>query len=152
MRQLSSSAEAVDLSWELRALRMVKSTDEIEVHKRAGAIVAKMTGVIRDKFIPGMTELDLSAQIEHFFRMSGNGIVSSNQEGLVIASGVCSAGLNTLAGNKFDGICSGAGISPALPFGASFDVISSNTPILFDYGFVLDARLKPATFLNSTIQ
>jgi Xaa-Pro dipeptidase len=136
--QLSTHAEAVDLSWDLRALRMVKSDGEIKIHERAGKIVEQLTDVIRDKFIPGMTELEMSAHIEHFFRVNGNGIVKSNQEGLVISSGVCSAGLNTFAGNKFDGICSGAGISPALPFGASFCVIPPRTPILFDYGFVLD--------------
>jgi len=136
--QLSDNAEPVDLSWDLRMLRMVKSNDEIEIQKRAGKLAAQLTDVIVDKFTPGMTELELSAHIEHFFRVNGNGIVTTNQEGLVIASGVCSAGLNTLAGNKFDGICSGAGISPALPFGASFNVIPSHTPILFDFGFVLD--------------
>jgi Xaa-Pro aminopeptidase len=138
MRLLSSQAETMDLSWDLRALRMVKSEDEIKIQERAGMTAARITDVIRDKFIPGMSELEMSAHIEHFFRVNGNCIVKSNQEGLVIASGVCSAGFNTLAGNKFDGICSGAGVSPALPFGASFDIIPSHTPILFDFGFVLD--------------
>lgn len=138
MKQLSPQAKIADMSWELRSLRMVKSEDEIRIQERAGMIVGRMTDVIRDKFIPGMTELEMSAHIEHFFRVNGNGIVTSKQEGLVIASGVCSSGLNSLAGNKFDGICSGAGISPSLPFGASFDVIPSHTPILFDFGFVLD--------------
>ncbi len=138
MKQLSKQAEVVDISWELRSLRMVKSNDEIRIQQHAGMMVARMTEVIREKFVPGMTELEMSAHIEHFFRLNGNGIVTSKQEGLVIASGVCSSGLNSLAGNKFDGICSGAGISPALPFGASFDVIPSHTPVIFDFGFVLD--------------
>lgn len=138
MVRLSPQAEIVDFSSELRALRMVKSEDEINIQRRAGVMVAQITDVIRGKFIPGMTELELSAHIEHFFRVNGNGIVTSKQEGLVIASGVCSSGRNTLSGNKFDGICSGAGISPALPFGASNDIIPSHTPILFDFAFVLD--------------
>lgn len=138
MKQLTNNAQIADISWELRCLRMVKSEDEIAIQQRAGTIIARITDVIHDKFIPGMTELELSAHIEHFLRANGNGVIVSKQEGLVLAPGVCSAGLNTLAGNKFDGICSGAGISPALPFGASLDVIPSKTPILFDFGFVLD--------------
>lgn len=149
MMQMSPQAKVADLSWELRSLRMVKSNDEINIQQRAGMKVAQIAEVIRDKFVPGMTELELSAHIEHFFRLNGNGIVTSKQEGLVIASGVCSSGLNSLAGNKFDGICSGAGISPALPFGASFSVIPPHTPIIFDFGFVLDGYHVDVTRMAS---
>jgi Xaa-Pro aminopeptidase len=138
MAQLSPGAAVEDITADVRFLRMIKSEAEIAVHTRAGVLASKMTDVIREKLSDGITELEMSAYIEHAFRLSGNGVITSKQEGLVLASGVCSAGVNTLAGNKFDGICSGMGVSPALPFGASFDVIPQNTPVLFDFGFVLD--------------
>jgi len=138
MAQLSPGAAVEDISADVRFLRMIKSETEIAVQTRAGVLASKMTDVICEKLTDGITELEMSAHIEHAFRLSGNGVITSKQEGLVLASGVCSAGVNTLAGNKFDGICSGMGVSPALPFGASFDVIPRNTPVLCDFGFVLD--------------
>ena len=149
MRDLSSDAAIEDISNDVRALRMTKSEAEIAIQTRAGKNASYMTDIIREKLRPGITELEMSAHIEHAFRLSGNGVIASKQEGLVMSSGVCSAGLNTLAGNKFDGICSGTGVSPALPFGASFDAIPLNTPVLFDFGYVLDGYHADITRMAS---
>jgi Xaa-Pro dipeptidase len=138
MLQLSEGSEPVDISWDVRTLRMVKSDAEIVIQKKASEIISKIPEIIQARFKPGMTELELSAHIEFFLRMNGGELLNSKQEGLVLAYGVCSAGLQSLAPNKFDGICSGTGISPALPFGGSDAHIPPQSAIIVDYGFVLN--------------
>jgi Xaa-Pro dipeptidase len=136
MRQLSPSSTIVDISQDVRILRIKKSDAEIGVLRAAGAVIARMTDMIRTGYDAGITELELSAHIERFFRVEGMGVINSKQEGLVLVPGVTSAGLNSLEGNKFNGICSGKGISCATPFGAAHDVIPPSVPIVFDYAFV----------------
>ena len=38
-----------------------------------------------------------------------------------------------LAGTKFDGVCSGVGLSAAVPYGASDQPIAKNTPVILDF-------------------
>jgi Xaa-Pro aminopeptidase len=138
-QQLFSNAELVDLSWDIRALRMVKSEFEIAIQARAGVIMAKVPSLIRKNFIPGMTELELSAIIENYFRLNGHGVlVRCRREGIEMSFGVCSAGINTLAGTKFDGICAGVGISAAMPYGAGYAQIRRGIPVLLDYAYNLE--------------
>jgi Xaa-Pro dipeptidase len=149
IRQLSPTAEINDLSQDVRFLRMIKSPAEISVMRKAGGIIGRMPDIIRKHFAPGMTELSLSAHIEHFFRESGMGVVNSKQEGLVLISGVTSCGLNSLEGNKFDGICAGKGASSSAPFGAADEIIPSGEPVLFDYGFVYEGYHADMTRMAS---
>jgi Xaa-Pro dipeptidase len=136
--RLSPSAAIVDLSMDLRLARMRKSEAEIAALRAGGAVIARLPDVVRARYRPGMTELELSSHIERFFREEGNGVVDSKQEGLVLAPGVTTSGLNSLEGNKFDGVCAGKGASRAVPFGASRDAIRSSAPITFDYAFVCE--------------
>ncbi len=149
MRRFSPSAEIVDLSQEIRFARMKKSKGELEIMRRAGMVIARMPEIIKSQYKAGMTELELSAHIEHYFRLEGNGVIDSKQEGLVLGAGVTTAGLNSLEGNKFDGICAGKGLSCAFPAGASRDVIPPSVPVLFDYGFVLEGYHIDMTRMGS---
>ncbi len=51
-------------------------------------------------------------------------------------SGVCVAGVRTLAGTKFEGVCGGTGLSPAVPYGATETIIAEGEPIVLDFAFV----------------
>lgn len=149
MSSLSPQAEVAGISFGLRLLRARKSPSEIMIMRKAGAVIARMPKVIKESYRSGMTELELSAHIERFFRLEGNGVIDSKQEGLVLGYGVTSAGLNSLEGNKFDGVCAGKGLSRALPAGASRDVIPESTAIVFDYGFVLEGYHVDMTRMGS---
>jgi Xaa-Pro aminopeptidase len=138
-RQLFDPAELVDLSWDIRVLRMVKSEAEIAIQAKAGAIMAGVPGLVKQQFTPGITELQLSAIVENYFRLNHHGVVvRCRREGIEMGFGVCSSGVNTLAGAKFDGICAGVGIAAAVPYGANNDPIHPGTPILLDYAFNLE--------------
>ncbi len=134
--QLFPEAKAVDLSWEIRSLRLVKSEAEIRAQARAGEIMAHLPEVVKSGFRPGMTELELSAVIERYMREKGHtGLVRCHREGIEIGLGVCSAGTNSLAGTKFDGVCAGTGTSPAVPYGAGKEPIPRGVPVTLDYAF-----------------
>ena len=136
--KLSPSALPYDLSWDARFIRTRKSPAEIEIMIRGGKIAARIPEIVKENFVTGMTELEISLFIENYFRLNKSSGLNSKQEALVVSPGVCSSGINTLSGNKFDGICSGKGISHANPFGASDDVIKEHDPIIFDYAFILE--------------
>lgn len=132
--------EIVDISWDLRMLRVSKSEAEIAIQKRAGEILARVPEEAIANFHPGMTELEMSAAIENYFRLNGHtSLVRSRREGVEMSGfGVLSAGINSLAGTKFEGICAGKGVSAAVPYGASFDPIAEDAPVVLDYAFNLD--------------
>ena len=101
-RQLIPGAEIVDLSWEIRSLRLVKSEAEIKIQAQAGAIMARLPEVVKSGFRPGMSELELSAVIEKYLREMGHtGLVRCRREGSEMGLGVCSTGLNSITGTKF---------------------------------------------------
>lgn len=138
-RQLFPGAAVVDFSWDIRSLRLAKSEAEIGIQAKAGMIMAQLPEVVKSGFRPGMSELDLSAVIERFMRENGHaGLVSCHREGIQIGLGVCSAGVNSLAGTKFDGVCTGTGTSPAVPYGAGRAPIPKGVPVTLDYAFNLE--------------
>ncbi|MHB9133955.1 MAG: M24 family metallopeptidase [Armatimonadota bacterium] len=140
LQRFFTGAELVDITWDIRTLRMVKSPAEIEILTRACAVMDEMPRLLREHFRPGMSELELSMVMEAHFRRHGHGmLVRCRREGIEVAGGgVCCAGENTLYGTKFDGICGGKGLSTAFPFGPSYDPIPQGIPVLLDYSFVLE--------------
>ncbi len=136
---LFPQAEVLDISLDLRLLRMVKSQTEIGLAQKAGEILAEIPKIIYNSFNPGMTELELSATIEKYFRLNGHGLlIRCRKEGIEAGFGVCASGENALAGTKFDGICSGKGLAKAVPFGAANEVIEAGRPVILDYVFNLE--------------
>jgi Xaa-Pro aminopeptidase len=132
-------AAIVDLAWEIRTLRMVKAPEELAILARAGAIMTQVPALVRAHFHPGITELALSAALEHAFRLNGHdALIRCRREGVEMSGcGVCATGVHSLAGTKFDGICGGTGLSPAVPYGAADAPIPQGAPILLDFAFVL---------------
>ncbi|MGE5581366.1 MAG: M24 family metallopeptidase [Bacillota bacterium] len=135
-QELLGHPEVVDLSLEIRMLRLVKSPAEIAIQVRAGKVMSKVPELIKAHFRPGITELALSAAVENYFRLNGHeALIRCHREGIDMGFGVCSAGVNTLAGTKFDGVCSGAGASAAVSYGATNEPIPPAVPVIMDYAF-----------------
>ncbi len=138
-QRLCPQTEIVDFSWDLRQLRMVKSAEELAIMQRAGEILTQVPALLQAHFSPGMSELALSAAMEYAFRRQGHdALIRCRREGVEMsASGVCAAGVQTLSGTKFEGVCGGTGLSPAVPYGATEAPIPAGVPILLDFAFVL---------------
>jgi Xaa-Pro dipeptidase len=138
LMRLFPNAEIADLSWDIRTLRAAKSDAEIAIQARAGEVMVRVPEIVREAFRPGMTEIELTAALEHYLRLSGHGIIRFRREGIEAALfGVLSSGVNSLAGTKFDGISAGVGVSPAVPYGASSDPITHGAPVIIDFALVL---------------
>lgn len=136
--RLCPQAEATDISWDVRRLRMVKSSEEIAILARAGEFMAEVPELVRTHFSPGMSELALSAEIEYAFRRHGHdALIRCRREGVEMSGcGVCASGVQTLSGTKFEGICGGTGLSSAVPYGATMHRIAPEMPVLLDFAFV----------------
>jgi Xaa-Pro aminopeptidase len=127
-----------DISWDIRLLRTIKSKKEIELIGHAGKIMAKIPEILLSSFHPGITELEMSADIEEYFRSEGLGYNCSRQEGINFGFGVFSAGINSLAPTRFDGICSGKGLYPAMPYGAGYSAVEKGVPVIVDFGVTME--------------
>lgn len=140
MQQLFPGAEVLDISWEVRTLRMVKSPAELAVIRQACAVLAEVPRVVQEHFHADMTEIALSAALGYYFRLhGGDSLIRCRREGVEMCSfGVVTSGVNSLAGTKFDGLNGGAGLCEAVPYGASDSPIARNTPIMIDVGLVMD--------------
>ena len=147
LQKLFPQGTIEDIAWDLRMLRVAKSESEIAIQRRAGEIMAKVPEIAKASLEPGMTELELSALVESYFRLNGHGvIVRCRREGVeAIPFGVCSSGVNSLAGTKFEGICAGTGLSAGTPYGASGDPIPEGAPIILDFAFNLDGYIIDQT-------
>lgn len=135
IRQYFPEAGMADLSWDTRFQRSVKSAAELDCIRKAGSIIKKIPELLMSHYQPGMTELELSVIIESYLRLNGDGGIHSRQEAVKLEAGLCSSGISSLAGSKFDGICGGSGISPVNPYGASNACIEKNIPVIVDYAF-----------------
>jgi len=135
-QRMFDEAETVDISWDIRTLRMVKSEAEIAVQREAGWVMREIPELVKSSFRPGITELELSADLERYLRQRGHAaLLRCRREGIEMAAcGVCSAWPNSMAGTKFDGICGGAGLSAGAPYGASADPIPKRMPLIIDFG------------------
>lgn len=133
----------VDISGSNRELRSVKSTWELERMRESGARASEIFTQIPSFLKAGMREIDLAAEFECRLRKAGSeGYVrmrAFNQElfqGLAVSATADQPGF-------FDGAVTGRGLSPASPYGASLEVIETNTPVLMDFagifqGYIVD--------------
>jgi Xaa-Pro dipeptidase len=135
-----SQVRLEDISSLVRSLRMVKSPAELKIQREAAHILSQGPVLALKHFQPGMSELELSLILENFFRRNGHCmILRCRREGVEMAGyGICSSGVNSLVGTKFEGICSGMGISAASPHGAALTPVGEHVPVILDYAFNLE--------------
>jgi len=125
----------IDISSEIRKLRMIKSPYEIEQIRRAALALDKGFNEIKGIIREGMSELEIDGQLFLLARRNGHmGILRMrgwNQE--MIHAHVLS-GVNGSAISFCDTPTGGTGITPAMAQGAGFRRIKKNEPIAIDYG------------------
>ncbi len=72
LQELLPGASFLSATEVLRPLRVIKSEDEIEVMRRAGAITEAAFASVLGKLAHGMTELDVVSEIDHQLRRHGS--------------------------------------------------------------------------------
>ena len=139
-------ARWTDISRDIRKLRMIKSSYEVDQIRKATAILDKGFHEIRGLIHEGMTELEVDGYLAYIARREGHmGILRMrgwNQEMtyahvLSGESGAVISFCDTPAG--------GVGSTPAMAQGAGFRRIGKNEPICIDYGVGINGYLSDQT-------
>ena len=132
-QSLFQGFELQDVSPLILAQRAVKEAYEIEQIRRAGRVVQAGQQAVFESLHPGISELELSALIEHRHRLAGHeGGVFLRHPDLPLGMGPISSGSNL---GRFTGIVysvSGVGLSPALPIGPSNRIIDDGDTVVVD--------------------
>jgi Xaa-Pro dipeptidase len=137
-------AEWVDVSAVLREQRSVKSDAELAVLRDGGARIAAVLREVPSFLRPGMTELEVTAEIEVRLRRAGNeGSPRLRAFNAELFVGLAVAGDAAAAPGFFDGPVVGRGLGAAYPLGASRRPVRADEPVLLDYtgvfgGYVVD--------------
>ncbi|MCG0277052.1 MAG: Xaa-Pro peptidase family protein [Thermanaeromonas sp.] len=131
---LFPDCEWQDISPDIRVLRMVKSPGEIEAIRYAASRHSEVFHYIKDRIRPGMTELEIAADLEGYARRLGHqgrvrfrGLEQGMPAGVVAAgrSGTYNVGVPWTVG--------GHGLSGLYPMGAGNRRWEPGEPLLVDY-------------------
>ena len=125
--------DLVDISGEILAQRMVKDESEIESIKKACRAVHAGHLAAVSCLRAGMSELELSAQVEAAHRLAGHeGCFFIRLNDFVMSRGPLASGPNILKTSGTLYTLCGAGLSPAIPTGASMRIIERGDLVLVD--------------------
>ncbi|HHT46303.1 MAG TPA: aminopeptidase P family protein [Firmicutes bacterium] len=134
-RAMFPKAEIVDISGDIKEIRMIKSPYELKIIKKAAELSDRMFEAAPRFLKEGKREIEFAAEVEHFLRSNGHQggmrIRQFNQE--CFFGHIMSGGGNTTCPSFFDSPTGGRGLSPAYPQSAGWKRINRNEPVLLDY-------------------
>lgn len=141
-----AGAEVRDVTPFLRLVRMIKSEHELGLMRQAAkqeeAIYQRARAVIRE----GMTDLELSAELEFAARLSGHqGITRMRAFNSEFYCGHAFSGSASSTPAFSDTPLGGTGVTPAVGQGAGNKVIGRNEPIIVDFLGAADGYLCDQT-------
>ena len=128
----------------VRQARSVKTEVEIELFRRSGVAHAKAYEQIPSVYKPGMTDFQLSVEIERLMRLEGClGIFRVFGRSMEIFMGSLLAGDNAAAPSPYDFALGGEGLDPSLPGGANGTPLHPGQSLMVDmggnfYGYMCD--------------
>ena len=135
-RDIFNGAETVDISTDIRLLRMVKSAYEIELIREAAAYSDRVAACVPEFLREGMTEIDLAGRLEAEARRMGHqGIVRMRMWGSELFYGHLLSGPSGGVPSYLASPTGGSGVSPAVAQSAGFRPIKRHEPVLVDYVF-----------------
>jgi Xaa-Pro dipeptidase len=131
--QIFSGQAVMDLSPLIRRQRMVKSAYELTQLRRAAAILDQVHEQVPELLKPGMSELEVSANLEYRLRLLGHqGLVRVRNWDLEVFYGHVLSGVSGLLMTYTDTPSGGPGFSPAFPQGPSLKALAPGEPISID--------------------
>ncbi len=148
--QIFESAEITDISHQIRLIRSVKSEYEIALIRQACRLSDDMFAHVGNLIREGMSEVELSSEIEALARKSGHqGIVRMRLWGAELFYGHLMSGYAAAKPSYLSSPTGGIGTSPVIAQGASFKQIAKHEPILTDYVFAYQGYLSDQTRIFS---
>jgi Xaa-Pro aminopeptidase len=133
MERVLGMRELVDVSSDILDQRSVKDAQEVESTRKACSAVHAGHMAVLSSLRAGMSELELAAAVEHAQRLAGHeGCYFMRLPDFVMSRGPLASGpnLRQTSGTLFT--LSGAGLSPAIPTGASRRIIEDGDMVLVD--------------------
>ena len=119
----------------VRRARSVKTDMEIELFRRSGVAHAKAYEQLPSLYKPGMTDRQLSIEIERLMRLEGClGIFRIFGQSMEIFMGSLLAGDNATAPAPYDFALGGEGLDPSLPIGANGTTLQPGQSFMVDMG------------------
>ena len=119
----------------IRKARSVKTNIEIEMFRRSGIAHTKAYEQIPSVYRPGMTDRQLSIEIERLMRLEGClGIFRTFGQSMEIFMGSLLAGDNATAPAPYDFALGGEGLDPSIPIGANGALLQPGQSFLVDMG------------------
>lgn len=135
-----------DLSPLIRKQRMVKSDYEIAQMRRAAAILDEAHGQVLRFLQPGISELELSAELEYRLRLLGHqGFIRVRNWDLEVFYGHVLSGVSGLSLAYTDTPSGGPGFSHAFPQGPSLKKLAPGEPISIDLAACVNGYLVDMT-------
>ena len=128
----------------IRQARSIKTPIEIEMFRRSGIAHAKAYEQIPSVYQPGMTDRQLSVEIERLMRLEGClGIFRVFGQSMEIFMGSLLAGDNAAVPSPYDFALGGKGLDPSLPGGVSGTLLQAGQCFMVDmsgnfYGYMGD--------------
>jgi Xaa-Pro dipeptidase len=134
MGRLFPTTQFMDASQVIREVRMIKSAYEVVCIRRAAAIQDCMAKKLCEVLRPGLTELELAAEVESEARRRGHqGIVRTRRFNLECFYGHLLSGENGAVPSFLDAPTGGTGLSAAFGNGPSTRRIQPHEPVMLDY-------------------
>lgn len=119
----------------IRQARSVKTPIEIEMFRRSGAAHTKAYEQIPSVYQPGMTDRQLSIEIERLMRLEGClGIFRVFGQSMEIFMGSLLTGDNAAVPSPYDFALGGKGLDPSLPGGVSGTLLQAGQCFMVDMG------------------
>lgn len=119
----------------IRQARSIKTPIEIEMFRRSGVAHAKAYEQIPSVYQPGMTDRQLSVEIERLMRLEGClGIFRVFGQSMEIFMGSLLAGDNAAVPSPYDFALGGKGLDPSLPGGVSGTLLQAGQCFMVDMG------------------
>lgn len=119
----------------IRQARSIKTPIEIEMFRRSGIAHAKVYEQIPSVYQPGMTDRQLSVEIERLMRLEGClGIFRVFGQSMEIFMGSLLAGDNAAVPSPYDFALGGKGLDPSLPGGVSGTLLQAGQCFMVDMG------------------
>lgn len=119
----------------LRGARNIKTPWEIEQIRCSGILHGEVYQSIPSLYRPGMTDIELSIEIERQSRLKGSlGIFRIFGQSMEIFMGSLLAGDNADTPSPYDFAMGGAGQNPSLPVGGNGTPLKEGTAVMVDLG------------------
>ena len=133
LASLFPESEVVDGTAIIREARSVKTPLEIELFRRSAALHARAYSKIPDVYHPGMTDRELSVEVERLMRLEGClGIFRVFGQSMEIFMGNVLAGENADTPTPYDFAMGGAGLDDSLPIGCNGTTIRRGQTVMVD--------------------